>query len=137
MERYSPPGSGVPVRGLARAAGQDATVEFRPGQEYWAAKATERAKAIGAPAAFWEANVTHHVEFETAVWMIESGHREAEVIVNRTPCGYRRDLEPYRHAGCHQFLQGFLPQGHTLHVYGTDDHGTKTFIASYEGQNPQ
>ncbi|WP_019818972.1 DddA-like double-stranded DNA deaminase toxin [Saccharomonospora saliphila] len=137
MDRYSPPGSGIPVTALVRGVGQDVTHEFKPGQQYWSRRATERAKSIKPPAAFWRANITHHVEIQAATWMVDSGSSEAEIIVNRTPCGYRKDLEPQRKAGCHQFLQGFLPQGHTLHVYGTDDHGRRYFIASYEGKNPQ
>lgn len=137
MDRYSPPGSGVPVRALVRASGKDTVHEFKPGQQYWAHRATERATSIGAPPAFWRANITHHVEIEAATWMVEARHREAEIIVNRTPCGYRKELEPQRKAGCHQFLHGFLPQGYTLHVYGTDEHGRRYFIATYEGKNPR
>jgi len=87
---------------------------------------------LGASPKFWGARVVHHVEFETAAWMVEFNVKEAELIINRTPCGYRRDLERNR-PGCHQFLQGFLPSGSSLHVYGTDENGLKSFIATYRG----
>lgn len=133
MDKYSPPRSGVPVRGLARIPGQDKIHEFRPGEEYWSKRVTERARKIGAPEGFWDAKISHHVEFETVAWMIEAGEKVAEIIINRTPCGYRQDLGELD--GCHQYLQGFMPKGTRLHVYGTDENGKKTFITTYEGRN--
>lgn len=44
------------------------------------------------------------------------------------------DLEK-KGPGCHQFLQGFLPKGFTLHIFGTGENGRKIFTASYEGRN--
>ncbi|MFD1146714.1 DddA-like double-stranded DNA deaminase toxin [Saccharothrix hoggarensis] len=135
MGRYSAPRSGVPVHGLARAKGSETTLSFRPGEQYWTERVVERARFLRAGAAFWKARVHFHVEFETAAWMVESGVREAELIVNRTPCGYRMDLE--RQPGCHQYLRRFLPVGSALHVYGTDENGRKTFIATYRGLSEQ
>jgi SCP1.201-like deaminase len=135
MDRYSPPRSGLPVRGMVRVAGQDQTFEFKPGAEFWAKKAYERVKSLQVPERIKRSlgRISTHVEFQVAAWMVESGHTEVEVCINRTPCGYRKDLS--ENDGCHQFLQGFLPGGCRIHLYGTDDNGKKAYIATYEGKN--
>lgn len=130
---YSRPGSKDPVRGLIRTDDGE-IIELKPGRGLMVMPAVKRARVAELPEVFWLADICHHVEFQAAAWMLNRGKTETDVIINRTVCFYRKDLEPWRTTGCDEWLPHFLPRGTKLHVYGTDDDGKAVFLKTYEGE---
>ncbi|WP_083935806.1 DddA-like double-stranded DNA deaminase toxin [Saccharomonospora halophila] len=71
----------------------------------------------------------YHVEMRAAAMLISSGVRNARVVMNNVPCGFR----PGTTHGCHQALEHFLPTGTTLTVLGSDSDG-RPFHHTYRGR---
>lgn len=122
---YSAAYSRIPVVGLAREAGTNAVFEVCPGPGRWSDEAKHRFTELKAPQRF--VKVHYHVEMQIAAWMVRSGRTDAELVINREPCGERYDV------GCHQALPVFLPKGYRLFLSGTRG-GSQYYSYSYDGR---
>lgn len=122
---YSPVNSGVPVVAIVRATSSAKSFTWKPGSGRWTESAKRRLAYLNAPA--WARRVDYHIEMQVAAWMVESGTRQVELVINREPCGERFGR------GCHQALQAFLPSGYRLSVFGTRG-GGRYFTCDYDGK---
>lgn len=93
----------------------------------WADAAADRMDALALDAPF---HLAYHVELPVVAMMIDSRTRQAEVVINNSPCGFES-----RPIGCHQVLGRVLPDGYRLTVPGTTRAG-KPFRQTYVRQGP-
>lgn len=112
-------------RVIVRVRGTENTFEFTPGDGYWTAQARQRLTDLNAPP--WARQVDYHVEMQVAAWMVTTGTRRVELVINREPCG-----ELFGQ-GCHQALSAFLPVGFRLSVSGTRG-GDRHYLHDYDGK---
>lgn len=75
-----------------------------------------------------------HVEMKVAALIADTGQTHAEVALNYTPCGYERQRRLPK--TCHRLLERFLPEGHSLTIYGTTQ-DNEPFRHTYTGKGPQ
>ncbi|WP_139273997.1 DddA-like double-stranded DNA deaminase toxin [Saccharopolyspora flava] len=94
----------------------------------WTPLILERARAVGLPARF-AGLLGSHVEMKVATAMIQRGRRHSELVINHVPCGSQAGQRP----GCHQALEKYLPEGHTLTVHGTTQ-GGEPYSHTYHGR---
>lgn len=92
----------------------------------WAAEARQRISQLGIAVPHY---LPYHVEMRAAAMLISSGVRDARLVMNNVPCGFR----PGTTRGCHQALEHFLPTGTTLTVLGSDSDG-RPFHHTYRGR---
>lgn len=94
----------------------------------WTPYVRERGRALGVPEAIME-RLASHVELKAAARMIQRGQQHSELVINHVPCG----SQPHQRPGCHQAVERFLPEGHSLTVHGTTQQG-KPYSHTYRGQ---
>jgi hypothetical protein len=61
--------------------------------------------------------------------MIETGQRQAEVVINNVVCGYQS-----KPPGCHQRIEDLLPPDWELRILGTGTRG-RPFSRLYRGRS--
>jgi hypothetical protein len=103
--------------------------EFRSGEwDSWVDRAWARFKEVG-KADRAGAFLKFHVESRVIAMMIETGQRQAEVVINNVVCGYQS-----KPPGCHQRIEDLLPPDWELRVLGTDIKG-RPFSRLYRGRS--
>ncbi len=73
--------------------------------------------------------LSSHVEMKVAASMLSRGRTHSELVINHAPCGSQHDQA----RACHQAVEQFLPDGHSLTVRGTTQRG-KPFSRIYHGK---